>query len=249
VLREAREGSKVTGGAPVVLVVASDGETRRFIRVALAASGYGVLEASNAAQGAALAARHRPDLVVVDLSFPQSDRADGAEGAEVVRRMRLSSHVPILAFSAAGDEGEKARALGEGATDYLAKPFDPPELVSRVRVALGKSLPLDEAAPGVVDLGDDIHVDLPARNVTVRGRPVHLTPVEFKLLSALIENIGSIVPYERLLVAVWGPGHTQQVQSLRVHMTQLRQKLERRPARPEYLLTETGVGYRVRHGQ
>ncbi len=239
----------MTGGAPVVLVVAGDGETRRFIRIALAASGYGVLEAANAAQGAALAARHRPDLVVVDLSFPQSDRADGAngaDGAEVIRRMRLSSHVPILAFSAAWDEGEKARALDEGATDYLAKPFDPPELVSRVRLALGKSLPLDEGAPGVVDLGDDIHIDLPARNVTVRGRPVHLTPIEFKLLSALIENIGSIVSYERLLVAVWGPGHTQQVQSLRVHMTQLRQKLERRPARPEYLLTETGVGYRVR---
>jgi two-component system KDP operon response regulator KdpE len=232
--------STVTGGAPVVLVVEADADMRRLVIVPLAAWGYGVLEASNAAQGIELASRHRPDIVVLALGLPD------ASGSEVIRRIRRSSEVPIIAISTAWDEDTKVKALDDGATDYLPKPFDTTELISRVRSALGKGPPTDEAAPGVVDLGGEIQIDLPARSVTARGRPVHLTPFEFKLLAALVENVGSIVTYGNLLTTVFGSAHTQQVQSLRVHMTQLRQKLERQPARPKYLLTETGVGYRLR---
>ena len=230
----------MTGGAPVVLVVDDDAKLRRVVSVALAAAGYGVLEASNATQGLVLASRHRPDILVLDLGLPDSD------GSEVIRRIRQWSRLPILVISAAGDEDRKSKVLDEGATDYFAKPFETSELLSRIRAVLRKGSQPDEDPLGVIDLGGEIQIDLPARSVTVRGRPVHLTPIEFKLLGALIANVGSVASYRSLLTAVWGPGHTQQVQSLRVHMTQLRQKLERAPARPKYLVTETGVGYRLR---
>jgi two-component system KDP operon response regulator KdpE len=230
----------VTGGAPVVLVVADDAKMRRLVSVALAASDYGVLEAPSTAQGVELASRHRPDIVVLDLGSPDPD------GAEVIRRIRRLSQLPILVISEASDEERKAKALEEGATEYFAKPFEMAELLSRIRAVLRKRPLPDEDRARVVDLGGEIQIDLPARSVIVRGRHVHLTPTEFKLLAALVENLGSVATYGSLLAAVWGPGHTQQVQSLRVHVNQLRQKLERAPSRPKYLLTETGVGYRLK---
>jgi two-component system KDP operon response regulator KdpE len=230
----------VTGGAPVILVVENDAKTRRFVSATLSASGYGVLEASSAAQGIELTSRHRPDVVVVDLDLPD------ANGSEVARRIRQWSQVPIIAISSARDEAAKTAALGDGANEYLSKPFGTADLMGRVRAALRGGPSPDDDEPGVVDLGDEIHIDLPARTVLARGKLVHLTPIEFKLLGALVEHVGAIVTYRSLLAAVWGPGYTQQVQSLRVHMTQLRQKLEREPRRPKYLSTETGIGYRLR---
>jgi two-component system KDP operon response regulator KdpE len=230
----------VTGGAPVVLVVADDAKMRRLVSVALAGSDYGVLEAPSTAQGVELASRHRPDIVVLDLGSPDPD------GSEVIRRLRRLSQLPILVISETSDEEQRKKALEEGATEYFAKPFEMAELLSRIRAVLRKRPQPDEDRDHVVDLGGEIQIDLPARSVIVRGRHVHLTPTEFKLLAALVESLGSVATYRSLLAAVWGPGHTQQVQSLRVHVNQLRQKLERAPSRPKYLLTETGVGYRLK---
>src|SRR5579863_99479 len=141
---------------------------RRLVSIALAAGGYGVLEASNAAQGLELASRHRPDIVVLDLGLPDAD------GSEIIRRIRQWSQLPILVISAAGDEDRKIKALDEGATDYFAKPFETTELLSRIGAVVRKGPPPDEDPLGVIDLGGEIQIDLPARSVTVRGRPVHL---------------------------------------------------------------------------
>ncbi len=231
----------MTGGAPVVLVVADDAKTRRLVSVALAASDYGVLEASSAAQGVELASRHRPDIVVLDLA------SEDADGSEVIRRIRHWSQLPILVISAASDEERRVKAPEDGgATEYVTKPFEMAELSSRIQSVLRKGPQPDEDRARIVDLGGEIQIDLPARSVIARGRYVHLTPIEFKLLAALVENLGSVATYRSLLAAVWGPGHTQQVQSLRVYVNQLRQKLERAPSRPKYLVTDTGVGYRLK---
>jgi two-component system KDP operon response regulator KdpE len=230
----------VTDSSPLVLVVEDEGQMRTFVSIALAAYGYRMLEAATAAEGIRQALEYRPDLVLLDLGLPDRD------GSEVIRRIREWSRMPILVISARGREESKVKALDEGADDYLTKPFGAAELMARIRVALRNAGHSKDDAPGVLQLGEDVRVDLAKRTVVVRGDEVHLTPIEFKLLTTLARNAGSVLTHKHLLTEVWGPGHEQQSQYLRVYMTQLRHKLEKQPARPQYLLTEPGIGYRLR---
>jgi two-component system KDP operon response regulator KdpE len=224
--------------APVVLVVEDEAQMRTFVRIALESHGFQMLEAPTAAEGIRQARAYTPDLVLLDLGLPDAD------GSTVTQRIREYSSVPILVISARGSEESKVKALDEGADDYLTKPFGAGELMARIRVALRKAASRDTQA--VVRIGDDILVDLGRRAVTLRGEEVHLTPIEFKLLATLVRHAGNVQTHHQLLEQVWGPGHENQMQYLRVYMTQLRHKLEREPARPRYLLTETGIGYRLR---
>jgi two-component system KDP operon response regulator KdpE len=226
--------------APVVLVVEDDAEMRTFARIALAAYGYLAIEAKTAAEGIRLATKHRPDIVLLDLGLPDAD------GSEVTRHIRKWSDVPILIISARGSESAKVKALDEGANDYMTKPFGAAEMMARIRVALRNSAQSRSEPVGIVKIGEDVRVDLPRHCVTVRGEEVHLTPIEFKLLATLIERAGMVLTHRDLLEAVWGPGHEDETQYLRVYMTHLRHKLERKPARPKYLMTEAGIGYRLR---
>jgi two-component system KDP operon response regulator KdpE len=229
----------MTNSPPVVLVVEDEADMRTFARIALAADGYQAIEARTAAEGIRLAAKHRPDIVLLDLGLPDAD------GSEVMRRVREWSTVPILIISAQGSEAAKVKAFDEGADDYMTKPFGAAEMMARIRVAL-RNAPRPRANPiDVVQIGEDIRVDLPRHSVTVRGKHVHLTPIEFKLLSELIRGAGMVQTHSDLLEAVWGPGHEAEIPYLRVYMTQLRHKLERKPAHPKYLMTEVRIGYRL----
>jgi two-component system KDP operon response regulator KdpE len=228
----------MTEVAPVVLVVEDEAQMRTFVRIALESHGFQMLEAPTAAEGIRQARSYTPDLVLLDLGLPDGD------GSKVIRKIREYSSVPILVISARGSEESKIKALDEGADDYLTKPFGAGELMARIRVAFRKVASRD--GQSLVRIGDDILVDLTRRSVTLRGEEVHLTPIEFKLLATLVRHAGNVQTHHQLLEQVWGPGHENQMQYLRVYMTQLRHKLEREPARPRYLLTETGIGYRLR---
>jgi two-component system KDP operon response regulator KdpE len=229
-----------TESPPTVLVVEDEAQMRTFVSIALTAHGYRMIEASTAAEGIRLASELRPDLVLLDLGLPDAD------GSEVTRRVREWSRVPILIISAREQEASKVKALDEGADDYLTKPFGSEELMARIRVALRNAAHARGGAPGVFQLGHDIRIDLASRVVVVRGSEVHLTPIEFKLLATLVRHAGTVLTHRHLLTEVWGPEHGQQANYLRVYMTSLRHKLERQPARPRYLVTETGIGYRLR---
>jgi two-component system KDP operon response regulator KdpE len=220
----------------LVLVIDDDAGLRRVLRTALETNGYHSLLASSATQGMREALSCNPDVVLLDLGLPDGD------GAEMIARMRESSAVPILVVSVHSDEATKIAALDQGANDYITKPFSTGELMARIRVALRKNR---DTSAEVVHVGRDIHVDLARRMVFVRGNEVHLAPVEFKLLTALVRNPERVITHAELTHLVWGPDG-QPVQTLRVYMTHLRHKLERHPTRPRHLLTETGVGYRLR---
>jgi two-component system KDP operon response regulator KdpE len=224
--------------APVVLVVEDEAQMRTFVRIALESHGYQMLEAPTASEGIRQARSYSPDVVLLDLGLPDGD------GSQVTRRIREYSSVPILVISARGSEESKVKALDDGADDYLTKPFGAAELMARIRVAMRKVASRDN--PLVVRIGDELQIDLARRSVTLRGEEVHLTPIEYKLLAMLARHAGNVLTHHQLLEQVWGPGHENQMQYLRVYMTQLRHKLEREPARPRYLVTETGIGYRLR---
>jgi two-component system KDP operon response regulator KdpE len=224
----------------VVLIVDDEPQMRKFVRITLAANGYGVIEASTAAEGIQQAAAHTPDLMLLDLGLPDAD------GSEVTRRIREWSTMPIIVISARGKEESKVLALDDGADDYVTKPFGAGELMARVRVALRHAARVAGTPEAVVQIGDAIRVDLVRRVVEVRGQEVHLTPIEYKLLTLLVKHAGMVLTHRQLLEQVWGPGHAHQMQYLRVYMTQLRHKLEQEPARPKYFVTEPGVGYRLR---
>jgi two-component system KDP operon response regulator KdpE len=224
----------------LVLVVEDEPQMRKFVRISLESHGYRVVEAAAAAEGVQQATAYTPDLVLLDLGLPDGD------GVGVIRRVREWSNVPILVISARGQEESKVKALDEGADDYLTKPFGAGELMARMRVALRHAARSREVVSEVVRIGDDIEVDLIKRLVHVRGEEVHLTPIEYKLLTALVKHAGMVMTHRQLLEQVWGPGHAHQMQYLRVYMTQLRHKLEEAPARPKYLVTEPGVGYRLK---
>ena len=225
---------------PLVLVVEDEPQMRKFVRIALESHDYRVLEAQTGAEGISQAAAYTPDALLLDLGLPDID------GLEVTRRVREWSTVPILVISARGQEESKVRVLDAGADDYLTKPFGAGELMARLRVALRHAARSKEAPSAVVSIGDEIEVDLVKRRVVVRGAEVHLTPIEYKLLTTLAKHAGLVMTHRQLLERVWGPGHAHQMQYLRVYMTQLRHKLELHPARPRYLTTEPGIGYRLR---
>lgn len=225
---------------PVVLVVEDEPQVMRFLRATLPAQGYRLVEATTGQQGLLEAATRTPDLVLLDLGLPDLD------GVEVTRRLREWSKVPIIVLSARGQESDKIQALDAGADDYLTKPFGVGELLARMRVALRNAARLlSGRADPVFELGD-LRVDLGARRVSVAGREVHLTRTEYNLLALLVKHAGRVLTHRQLLREVWGPGAANESHYLRVYMGQLRHKLEADPARPRYLETETGVGYRLR---
>ena len=224
---------------PTLLVIDDEPPIRKFLRVALAGAGYAVVEACTGREGLIAAASHRPDLVVLDLGLPDMD------GVDWTRQVREWSAVPVIVVSARGREQDKVVALDAGADDYLTKPFAVGELLARVRVALRHAARVSAGAADPVFAAGDLRVDLLHRTVAVAGRPVHLTPNEYRLLTTLVKHAGMVMTHHQLLREVWGAGSTQEHHYLRVYMNQLRQKLEPDPARPKYLLTETGVGYRL----
>jgi two-component system KDP operon response regulator KdpE len=212
----------------------------RFLRATLPAHGYRVLEAANGAQALVHAQTQLPDLVLLDLGLPDID------GLEVTRRLRGWSAVPIVVISARGQERDKVLALDAGADDYLTKPFGTEELLARMRVALRHAARVAGGAGETVFETGELRVDLAARLVYRRGAEVRLTRTEYRLLAALVKHAGKVLTHRQLLVEVWGPGSASETHYLRVYMAQLRHKLEDDPARPRHLLTETGVGYRLR---
>jgi two-component system KDP operon response regulator KdpE len=225
---------------PLVLVLEDEPQMRKFVRIALDSNGYRVIEAGTVEEGLQQASSYVPDLALVDLGLPDSD------GFEFTRRLREWSNIPVLVISARGQELSKVKALDEGADDYLTKPFGAAELMARIRVALRHAARAPDSSAGVVEIGDEVTIDLVKRVVMVRGEEVHLTPIEYKLLTALVKHAGMVMTHRHLLELVWGPGHAHQMQYLRVYMTQLRHKLEKEPAKPRFLVTEPGIGYRLR---
>jgi two-component system KDP operon response regulator KdpE len=230
----------VSGGEKrVVLVIEDDPQIRRFLRVTLASQGYRLLEAATGEEGATLAVANRPDLIILDLGLPDVD------GLDVAQRIRKWSQTPILVLSARGQERDKIAALDAGADDYVTKPFGIGELTARMRVALRHAEVAERGEEDPVFDAGDLHVDLPRRRVLKGGREIHLTPTEYKLLAILVRHAGRVVTQSQLLREVWGPAFERQSHYLRVYMKQLRDKIEDAPARPRYLRTEPGVGYRL----
>ena len=231
-----------TQPAPVALIVEDETSIRRFVRMALQGEGWQVHEAGTVRQGLIDAGTRRPDLVVLDLGLPDGD------GVAYLRDLRSWSGVPVIVLSARTDEADKIAALDAGADDYLTKPFGVGELMARVRAAQRRALAqAQRSAGGVVETlrFGAVELDLAQRRVLRAGQPVHLTPIEFRLLSHLAAHAGKVLTHPQLLKAVWGPSHAQDGHYLRVYMANLRQKLEELPAQPRHLLTETGVGYRL----
>jgi two-component system KDP operon response regulator KdpE len=223
--------------APLVLVVEDDPSMRRFLRASLGAHPFKVIEASSLKEATALVASQPPELVLLDLGLP-----DG-EGVELVRRVRGWSRVPIIVLSARTDDADKVTALDAGADDYLTKPFSMNELLARMRVALRRATV--EAPASVMQIGA-LQIDLSRREVTRDGAEVHLTPIEYRILAYLARNAGRMLTHQQILAEVWGPGRTQESHYVRVHMASLRRKIEHDPARPRLIVTEPGVGYRLR---
>ncbi|WP_194727285.1 two-component system response regulator KdpE [Noviherbaspirillum malthae] len=221
---------------PVALLVEDEPQIRRFVRTALADEGWQVFEADTMQRGLIEAGMRKPDLIVLDLGLPDGD------GVALIREVRSWSPLPIIVLSARADETDKIHALDAGADDYLTKPFGVGELLARVRSLLRRlQRPVGNAT---VSFGN-VTVDPQARLVSKSGEPVHLTPTEYRLLTVLLTNAGRVVTNLQLLRQVWGPSHSESGHYLRIYMGHLRQKLEDDPAQPQYLLTETGVGYRL----
>ena len=230
----------MTQANPLVLVVEDESQMRRFIHASLTNHGYRVVEAERGGLALDLATSHNPDLVLLDLGLPDTD------GFTVTTQLRTWTAVPIIVISARGQEDDKIRALDAGADDYLTKPFGTGELLARMRVALRHSARSgQESARTVITVGE-LRIDLVARLVFLGDTEIHLTPQEYKLLVVLAKNLGKVLTHRQLLKEVWGPTHTSETQYLRVYMRQLRNKLEPTPAQPKYLITEPGVGYRLR---
>lgn len=236
-------GSVVQSNMPptqaLILLIDDEAPIRRFLHASLAEEGYRLLEAETGKQALRLAAQQPPDLVILDLGLPDVD------GLEVLKQLREWLQAPILILSARDQEKQKVAALDGGADDYLVKPFGTGELLARIRVALRHaSRPPGEKETPLFTTGD-LKVDLAARRVFVHETEVHLTPIEYKLLTALIRHAGKVLTHRFLLKEVWGPHHVQENHYLRVFMASLRRKLEEDSAQPRYLLTEQGVGYRL----
>jgi two-component system, OmpR family, KDP operon response regulator KdpE len=229
----------VKQAGPLVLIVEDEPQMRRFLRASLTSRGFNLVEACSANEGMALATSHNPEIVLLDLGLPDDD------GIALTRRFREWSRVPIIVISARGREADKVEALDAGADDYLTKPFGLNELLARIRVALRHTQQAGGAAVPVLEIGP-LRIDLSRREVTIDGREVRLTPIEYRLLALLAQNAGKVLTHRLILKEVWGPGHSEDTHYLRVYMAQLRRKVETDPAQPQLLRTEPGVGYRLR---
>jgi two-component system KDP operon response regulator KdpE len=220
-----------------VLVIEDDADIRHFVSLALASEGHEVTEAATLARGLIDAGTRRPDLVVLDLGLPDGD------GVDFIRQLRSWSSTPVLVLSARSAEQDKVRALDAGADDYLVKPFGSAELLARTRAHLRRRLRHSGADEAILSFGD-ITIDRARRRVTRGGEPVHLTPIEYSLLLRLTAQPDRVITHRQLLLELWGPASADNPHYVRVHMGNLRKKIEADPARPRWLLTETGVGYR-----
>ncbi|HMH18625.1 MAG TPA: two-component system response regulator KdpE [Burkholderiales bacterium] len=223
---------------PVIVAVEDDPQIRRFLRTGLESHGFQIHEADTGKLGLIEAANRKPDLVIIDLGLPDMD------GVEVVKKLREWSAMPVIVLSARTTETDKVAALDAGADDYLTKPFGLGELLARIRVALRHASATAQEKGGVFAVAN-LKVDLPHRRVYRDGNEVHLTPIEYRLLATLVKHAGKVLTHRQLLIDVWGPGHVERSHYLRIYMGGLRHKLETDPARPRFLLTEVGVGYRL----
>lgn len=228
----------MTPTGPLVLVVEDEPQMRTFLRACLSAHGFALIEAGSTQEALAQTTARNPEIILLDLGLPDGD------GIAFARRVREWSRVPIIVLSARGREASKVEALDAGADDYLTKPFGVNELLARMRVALRHARQAGGAIEPVIEVGP-LRMDLSRREVTVEGRAVHLTPIEYRLLTLLVQNAGKVLTHAHLLKEVWGPRLSGQTHYLRVYMAQLRQKIEPHPARPRLLVTEPGVGYRL----
>jgi two-component system KDP operon response regulator KdpE len=227
----------MTGAMPLILLIEDEPQIRRFVRATLESQHYQVVEAVTGQEGLLHATTRSPDLIILDLGLPDID------GLDVTQRLREWTLIPILILSARGREQEKIAALDAGADDYLTKPFTTGELLARMRVAFRHQAHMLHASEPIFQVGE-LCIDLAQRRVTLREAEIHLTPIEYKLLTTLAKHAGRVLTHRQLLKEVWGPGYDD-THYLRVYMAQLRHKVEAEPARPRYLLTESGVGYRL----
>jgi two-component system KDP operon response regulator KdpE len=230
----------VSAPQPLVLLIEDEPPMRRFLRASLMSHGFRLIEAATAREGLAMAMSQNPELILLDLGLPDGD------GIALTKSLREWSKVPIVVISARGREDDKVMALDAGADDYVTKPFGVNELLARIRVAFRHAhAGRTDIGSSVVDLGG-LRVDLGRHVVTVGAREVHLTPIEYKLVALLAQHAGKVLTHRHLLKEVWGPGHAEQTHYLRVRMAELRKKIEANPSQPRWLLTEPGVGYRLR---
>jgi two-component system KDP operon response regulator KdpE len=220
-----------------VLVVDDETSIRRYLRAALSAQGFSIHEASNGQEAINAVVSNHPDLIILDLGLPDFD------GIEVTRRLREWSQTPIIILSVREAENDKIAALDAGADDYLTKPFSTGELMARMRVALRR---LSNSPDEPVIQVDNLKMDISRRLVTVEERPISLTPNEYELLRLLLQNAGKVLTHHQLLRQVWGTAYESEMHMLRVNISNIRRKIEPDPARPHYLITESGVGYRIR---
>ena len=230
----------MTDKKPLILVIDDEPPIRCFLRAALTNHGYDLIEAANGQEGITQITTRQPDIVLLDLGLPDID------GLEITQQLREWTNVPIIVLSARGQERDKVAALEGGADDYLTKPFSVVELMARMRVALRHAAHAAQQQDDTVLCFGQVRIDLTRRQVFVDEAEVHLTPIEYKLLTTLIQHAGKVVTQRQLLHAVWGPVYATESHYLRVYMGQLRHKLEADPSRPRYLITEPGVGYRLR---
>jgi two-component system, OmpR family, KDP operon response regulator KdpE len=230
----------MTQASLVIVLIEDDPAIRLFLRTGLGAHGFKVFEADRGRQGIIEAGVRKPDLIILDLGLPDMD------GVDVIKTIREWSAMPIIILSARSSEQHKIDALDAGADDYLTKPFGLGELLARIRVAMRHSLSSPAQNQDSVFTTGALKADLMKRQVFIDEREVHLTPIQYRLLSVLIKNAGKVLTHQYLLREVWGPSYRENSHYLRIYMSQLRQKLETDPAQPQYFLTESGVGYRLK---
>jgi two-component system, OmpR family, KDP operon response regulator KdpE len=221
-----------------VLIIDDEVQIRRFLRISLEANGYHIIEVGSGQDGITKAAQHRPDMIILDMGLPDMD------GMDVLKRLREWTETPVIVLSVRESDRDKVNALDAGADDYLTKPFSTEELLARMRVALRHNR--TEAEAQIFKSGD-LEVDLTKRLVSVRGEAIKLTPTEYALLRLMIKHVGKVLTHQQILREVWGSEYVNETHYLRVYFAQLRQKIEQDPTMPKLLLTEAGVGYRLKN--